>query len=33
VLRGFGWGKLSEREYLKDPGVDVKIILNWIFKK
>jgi len=26
-------GNLSEREYLKDTGLDVKIILNWVFRK
>jgi hypothetical protein len=26
--RGCGWGNVSEREYLEDPGLDVKIILN-----
>ena len=30
---GCGWGNLSEREYLKDPGLDVKIILKWVFRK
>ena len=30
---GCGWGNVSEREYLKDPGLDVKIILNWVFRK
>jgi hypothetical protein len=27
------WGNLRERDQLGDPGVDVKIILRWIFKK
>ena len=31
--RGFGWGSLREREYLEDPGLDVKIILKWVFRK
>jgi hypothetical protein len=30
---GFWCGNLKERSYLEDPGVDVKIILNRIFKK
>jgi hypothetical protein len=27
------WGNLRERDHLGDPGVDVKIILRWIFRK
>ena len=30
---GFGWEEVMERDYLKDPGVDGRIILNFIFKK
>jgi hypothetical protein len=30
---GFWWGNLSEGGHLKDPGVDGKIILSWIFEK
>ena len=26
-------GALSGREYLKDPGLDVKILLHWVFRK
>jgi len=26
------WGNLKERNHLRDPGLDVKIILRWIFK-
>jgi hypothetical protein len=26
-------GKLIERDYLEDPGVDRRIILRWIFRK
>jgi len=29
---GFG-GENRERDYLKDPGVDGRIILRWIFRK
>jgi hypothetical protein len=27
------WGNLREREHLKDPDVDGRIILRWIFRK
>jgi hypothetical protein len=29
----FWWGNLREGEHLEDPGVDVRIILRWIFRK
>ena len=29
----FSWGKLRERNHLKDLGVDGRVILKWIFKK
>jgi hypothetical protein len=29
----FWWENLKERDYLRDPGVDGKIILRWIFRK
>jgi len=33
VYTGFWWGNLRERDHLKDPGVDGRIILRWIFRK
>jgi hypothetical protein len=30
-IQGFGWGNLRERIYLEDMGLDVRIILRWIF--
>jgi len=33
VYTGFWWGKLSERNHLEDPGIDVRIIIRWISKK
>jgi len=33
VYTGFWWGNLRERNHLKDPGVDRKIIIRWIFRK
>ena len=29
----FWWGKVRERDYLGDPGVDGRIILIWIFRE
>ena len=29
----FWWGSLRENDHLRDPGVDERIILRWIFKK
>ena len=29
----FWWGSLRERDHLKEPGVDWRIILRWIFRK
>jgi hypothetical protein len=33
VHTGFWWGDLREGDHLGHPGVDGRIILNWIFKK
>jgi hypothetical protein len=33
VHTGFWWGDLREGDNLGYPGVDVRIILNWILKK
>jgi len=30
---GFWWGNLMERDLLEVPGVDGRIIFNWIFRK
>jgi hypothetical protein len=33
IHTGFWWGNLREGDHLKDPGVDRRIILKWIFDK
>jgi len=30
---GFWWVGLREGDHLRDPGVDGRIILRWIFRK
>jgi len=30
---GFRWGNLRERDHLRDPSVDGRIILRWIFRE
>jgi len=32
VYTGFWWGNLRERDHLKDPGLDGRIILRWMFR-
>jgi hypothetical protein len=32
VHTGFWWEELREGDHLRDPGVDGRIILKWIFK-
>ena len=29
---GFWWRNLRERDHWRDPGVDGRIILGWIFR-
>jgi hypothetical protein len=33
VHTGFGWGNLRERDYLADPGVDMRIMFRWILRQ
>jgi hypothetical protein len=33
VHTGFWWTNLKEGDYVEDPGVDVRVILKWIFEK
>jgi hypothetical protein len=33
VCTGFWWGNLRKRDNWRDPGVDVRITLRWIFRK
>ena len=33
VYTGLWWGNLRERGYLEDQGLDVRIVLSWIFRK
>jgi hypothetical protein len=33
AFMGFWWGNLKERDLWRDPGVDGRIILGWIFRK
>jgi len=32
AYRGFWWGKLRERDHLRGPGIDGRIILRWMFR-
>jgi hypothetical protein len=29
----FWYGNLNGKKYLRDPGIDVRVILRWIFRK
>jgi hypothetical protein len=33
VCAGFWWGNLNERDRWGDPGINVRIILRWIFRE
>jgi hypothetical protein len=33
VQAGFWWGNVREEHHWEDPGINRKIILEWIFKK
>jgi len=33
VYTGIWWGNLRERDHLRDPGLNRRIILRWIFRK
>jgi hypothetical protein len=33
AFTGFWWGNQRERDHCRDPDVDGRIILRWIFRK
>jgi hypothetical protein len=33
VYTGFYWANTQERDHLKDPGIDGRILLKWISRK
>jgi hypothetical protein len=33
VHTGFWWGNLKERDHLKVPGIEGRIIFRWILRK
>ena len=32
-IQGFGGETCGKKDHLEDPGIDVRIILRWIFRK
>jgi hypothetical protein len=33
VYTGFWWGNLRKRDHLRDPDIDGRTILRWLFRK
>ena len=33
VYTGFWWGNMRARDHIKDPGVEGRILLKWVFRK
>jgi hypothetical protein len=33
MYTGIWWGNLKDRGHLRDPGLDRRIVLRWIFRK
>jgi hypothetical protein len=33
VHTGFSWRDPRERDHLKDPGIDGRVVLKWVFEK
>ena len=32
-IQGFWWGNLRKRDHLRDPCVDGRLTLRWVFRK